>query len=110
MEIDGSRLLYLESCAGLVNSLKQDNQKLKQSKSEAFKWAYSLEKENAQLKQDYKQKIEDMKSLSDEYDNLYKELYNSSNKIIELQTQLYDAQVIKNRLTKILNETSDYTL
>ena len=49
--------------------------------NDVYKWAYSLEKQNAQLKEE----------------------------IIELKTKLYDATVKEQRLLKILNETSDYT-
>lgn len=58
--------------------------------------------ENEQLKEDYKQKIEDMKSLADEYHILV-------DKNIKLQTEILDHKVKEARLLKILNETSDYT-
>lgn len=57
MEVDGSRLLYLESCEGLVESLKEENEKLKQEKEqlnknlEFIKMAYqSSLSENTKLK------------------------------------------------------------
>ena len=60
---------------------QEENEKLKQSKREAYKWAYSLEKENAQLKDE----------------------------IINHKTEIVDHRVKEYRLRKILNETTDHT-
>lgn len=50
MEVDGSRLLYLESCEGLVDSLKAENEQL-EGKLEFTKMAYqTLLSENTKLK------------------------------------------------------------
>ena len=50
MEVDGSRLLYLESCEGLVSSLKAENEQL-EGKLEFTKMAYqTLLSENTKLK------------------------------------------------------------
>ena len=72
--------------------------------------------ENEKLKRDFVYQVnkkdeyfQELKYLEHENQQLKKELYNSSNKVIELQMRLYDTNIMKTRLLKILNETSDYT-
>lgn len=106
-----------------IKNLERENEELKKDllRAEAMEdyWkihSSELIEENAKLKDSkynyielYKQQLGKNNLLQQENQKLKEELYYSSNKIIELQMQLYDAQVFKNRLTKILNETSDYT-
>lgn len=75
-----------------------------------------LMQENEKLKRDFVYQVnkkdeyfQELKYLEHENQQLKKELYNSSNKVIELQMRLYDTNIMKTRLLKILNETSDYT-
>lgn len=88
-------------------------------------WEKAMNRENKLIEENklLKQQIDEYELLERESDNyhlqlieaddkialLKQELYNKSNKVIELQMQLYDANIMKTRLLKILNETSDHT-
>lgn len=74
----------IDSLADIYVTVGEKSKKLQENnnkKNEILKWGYSLEKENKQLKDE----------------------------IINLKTEIADHRIKAYRLTKILNETSDYT-
>lgn len=74
----------IDSLADIYVTVGEKSKKLQENnnkKNEILKWGYSLEKENKQLKDE----------------------------IINLKTEIVDHRIKAYRLTKILNETSDYT-
>lgn len=74
----------IDSLADIYVTVGEKSKKLQEhndKKNDVLKWAYSLEKE----------------------------LHEKNNEIINLKTEIVDHRIKAYRLTKILNETSDYT-
>lgn len=71
----------LENLTTMFNEVHDNELETRNKKKEILKWAYSLEKE----------------------------LHEKNNEIINLKTEIADHRIKEYRLTKILNETSDYT-
>lgn len=71
----------LENLTTMFNEVHDNELETRNKKKEILKWAYSLEKE----------------------------LHEKNNEIINLKTEIVDHRIKAYRLTKILNETSDYT-
>lgn len=90
---------------------------------EVYKWCYALEKDYKLLKQQNTQLKQRIKDLVSENTKLQNDLFTDqlqtdesehkivelTNEIINLKTEIVDHRVKEYRLTKILNETSDYT-
>lgn len=71
----------LENITTMFNEVHDNELETREKKNDILKWAYSLEKE----------------------------LHEKNNEIINLKTEIVDHRIKAYRLTKILNETSDYT-
>lgn len=113
----------LENLTTMFNEVHDNELETRDKKNDILKWAYSLEKENKKLKQ----QIEGLTSENFELQNdLFTEQLNEdeaddyieklkskidyqNNEIINLKTEIVDHRIKAYRLTKILNETSDYT-
>ena len=98
---------------GELGIADKENSKLKSQRDNWEKEYYEVVEENdrqdeyiTQLKQDLKNKIDDMKSLSDKYDNMYQECIKKHKQVVELKEKIYDMSVKESRLSQILNETS----
>lgn len=119
-----------ENLTTMFNEVHDNELETRDKKNEILKWAYSLEKENAQLKKEldkqhnyymsYAKRISQLKKENlelknerkwwiKEYKNLKQENEQLKDEIINLKTEIVDHRIKAYRLTKILNETSDYT-
>lgn len=82
------------------SELNEDIEKLKQSKKELYKWAYSLEKENKQLKEkiDYSDYVKaSIFNDREEYKNKIVELKRENKKLDEEKSKLSDELTSKIR-------------
>lgn len=127
----------LENITTMFNEVHDNELETREKKNEILKWSYSLEKENKQLKQQIEgltsENFELQNDLfteqlnedeADDYiESLKNELFKAhllqqqqkqeneqlKDEIINLKTEIVDHRIKAYRLTKILNETSDYT-
>lgn len=68
-----------------------------------------LLEENSKLEKDFKAMYSLWKKAMDRENKLIEENKKLKNEIIDLKTEIVDHRTKEYRLTKILNETSDYT-
>ena len=94
MEVDGSRLLYLESCEGLVGSLKAENEQLKNRNTD-------LNEQVMNIQEKFEVTRMNLDSKTEMYNYIKANLHSLEEETSKIETE--NAQ-----LRKILKETREF--